>query len=378
MKKKPEFPGAKPYNDRHGKRRWRFRAKGGFQRELGTSYGCPDFISRYEAAVKEHETGKKGGVAADRTIPGSLNDLIASWYRSPDFRNLADVTKRLYRGQVEPLRVKHGNKPSALMERRHIMKILAEKVDTPVAANHLRKRLIQLLDHAVALEWRKDNPARLVKPYRVASEGIHTWDEGEIARFYEVHKDGTVAHRAMVLMLYTGAARVDAVKLGWANIKPTEDGYRLLYRRQKTVKTNGEMVNIPIHPDLWAVIEPLPKDRPFLVTAYGKSRSPTGLGKRLRAWCDEANLSECSSHGLRKACARRLAEAGATANEIMSVTGHKTLSEVQRYTAAAMREELADAAMQKLISRPNREQTVVNLPHRFAKNNDNNMKIKDK
>ena len=32
-----------------------------------------------------------------------------------------------------------------------------------------------------------------------------------------------------------------------------------------------------------------------------------------------------------------------------------------------MRKGLADSAHAKLLSRPNREQTVVNLPHRFAK-----------
>ena len=86
----------------------------------------------------------------------------------------------------------------------------------------------------------------------------------------------------------------------------------------------------------------------------------------MREWCDKAGLTVCSSHGLRKACARRLAEAGASAHEIMAVTGHKTLAEVQRYTESATREGLADTAMGKLIARPNREQTVVNLPQRFA------------
>ena len=48
----------------------------------------------------------------------------------------------------------------------------------------------------------------------------------------------------------------------------------------------------------------------------------------------------------------------------MAVTGHKTLAEVQRYTETAMREGLADSAHSKLLSLPNREQTVVNLPQK--------------
>jgi integrase len=248
------------------------------------------------------------------------------------------------------------------LERRNVMGFLAEKSETPSAANNLRKRLAQLLDHAIALDWIKANPARLTKAYKVEGQGFHAWDEGEIARFFEVHEPGTVAHRAVTLMLYTGAARVDAVKLGPMNLR----GDRLEYRRQKTAKTSGVLVSIPLHPDLAAVLAELPNDRPFLATAYGKSRSPDGLGNLMREWCDKAGLAKCSSHGLRKACARRLAEAGASAHEIMAVTGHKTLAEVERYTASALREGMADAAFSKLLSRPNREQTVVNLPQRFA------------
>jgi hypothetical protein len=45
---------------------------------------------------------------------------------------------------------------------------------------------------------------------------------------------------------------------------------------------------------------------------------------------------------------RRLAEAGGTAHELMAFSGHKTLTEVQRYTTDADRKRLADAAMAKL------------------------------
>ncbi|MEL7175234.1 MAG: tyrosine-type recombinase/integrase, partial [Pseudomonadota bacterium] len=81
----------------------------------------------------------------------------------------------------------------------------------------------------------------------------------------------------------------------------------------------------------------------------------------MRRWSDAAALPECSAHGLRKAIARRLAEAGSSAKEIASVTGHKTLAEVQRYTDAADREHLADQAFDKLSERTIPQQKVVNL-----------------
>ncbi|SMC13120.1 hypothetical protein ROA7745_02954 [Roseovarius aestuarii] len=56
------------------------------------------------------------------------------------------------------------------MQRRHVQTILAEKAETPTAASNLRKRLIQLMDFAITLDWRGDNPARATKPFRVGDE----------------------------------------------------------------------------------------------------------------------------------------------------------------------------------------------------------------
>jgi len=44
---------------------------------------------------------------------------------------------------------------------------------------------------------------------------------------------------------------------------------------------------------------------------------------------------------------RRLAEAGNTTHELMAISGHKTLSEVQRYTDDADRKRLAESGMAK-------------------------------
>jgi hypothetical protein len=46
---------------------------------------------------------------------------------------------------------------------------------------------------------------------------------------------------------------------------------------------------------------------------------------------------------------RRLAEAGDTTHELMAISGHRTLSEVQRYTADADRKKLADSGVKKRI-----------------------------
>jgi len=48
----------------------------------------------------------------------------------------------------------------------------------------------------------------------------------------------------------------------------------------------------------------------FLITAFGKPFAPAGFGNAMRDWCDQANLHHCPAHGLRKACATALTEAG--------------------------------------------------------------------
>ena len=362
MKRRRQYPGASAYNDRHGKRRWRYQVKG-FRAELGTEYGSDDFIRRYEAAVNH----KKVGAGSQRTSPGTFNALVASWYRSPDFLNLADVTKAVYRNAAEKLRERYGHCRVSTIKRRNILDMMADKADTPNAANFTLRMMRQTLAHAVDLEWRPDNPAHGIKRYSIDIEGFHSWSEDEIERFYAAHPAGTLAQTAMTLMLYTGAARGDACRLGWGNIT---DG-RLTYRRGKT----GIRVDMPVHDDLAAVLATLPRDAfTFLQTRAGRSRSPNGLGNLMREWCDEAGLQDCTAHGLRKAVATRLAQAGATPHQIQSITGHKTLSEVERYTRAVEGAGLADTAMGMIPARSKGEQKLTNHPAWFVSINNRALK----
>src|SRR6266849_5595310 len=85
-----------------------------------------------------------------------------------------------------------------------------------------------------------------------------------------------------------------------------------------------------------------------LITEYGKPFTANGFGNKFKDWCRQANLPHCSAHGVRKATATALAEAGATPHQIMAITGHQSLEEVERYTKAANRLIGANEAMLKL------------------------------
>ena len=119
----------------------------------------------------------------------------------------------------------------------------------------------------------------------------------------------------------------------------------LMVKQQKT----GKPLAIPVHPHLQAVLDATPSEHlTFLVTPTGKPYSGNHFTESFREWCDAAGLPQCCKpHGLRKAACRRLAEAGCSANEIMAISGHATMKELIRYTAAADQARLARNAMNR-------------------------------
>jgi integrase/recombinase XerD len=123
---------------------------------------------------------------------------------------------------------------------------------------------------------------------------------------------------------------------------------RIKFRQAKNEHRNPIDIDIPLHPELVATIQATRSGHlTFLMTEYGRPFTPPGFGNWFRSRCDEAGLHHCSAHGLRKACATALAEAGASIHEIAAVTGHMSLEEIERYTRAAQKKKLADAAMAK-------------------------------
>jgi integrase len=239
---------------------------------------------------------------------------------------------------LERFRAEHGDKRIALLQRQHIITLLRSK--KRFAACHWLKAIRALMKYAVENGLRADNPATGVKLPNLKTDGYHSWTEAEIAQFLAHHGPATMARLALILLLYTGQRRGDVVQMGRQHIR---DG--LLHVRQQ--KTGIELA-IPIHATLAATIAEAPANHlTLLTTQTGKPFSAAGFGNWFRDRCNEAGLRHCSAHGLRKAVGRRLAEAGCTMHEIAAITGHASLSEVQRYTKAADQKRLALSAMEK-------------------------------
>lgn len=340
----------------NGKRRVRFRWRGFSTYLTGTPWS-EDFLRQYAEAL-DGVKAQANNVGAARTIPGSFDALVVSYYRSPEFRGLKASTQAVRRNVVEKFRNEHGTKPVARLQRAHVKDIIGAKSETPEAANNLLKVLRVLLGYAVDLGMIASNPAIGVKGYRTRGDGIHTWSEAEVEQFEAAHPIGTKARLALELLLGTGQRRSDVVRMGWQHVRCDE----IAVRQEKT----DEPLMIPMSPILVRALAAVPKTNlTFLMTERGAPFATAGFGNWFRDRCNEAELPQCSAHGLRKLAATRLANAGCSTDHIKAITGHRSMSEVARYTKAADQRRLARQAMSML--RADREQNLSSNQTRLDK-----------
>ena len=299
--------------------------------------GAEEFMEAYREAVRAAQPREIG---SHRTRPGTVNAAIVSYYNSLAFRSLASGTQRMRRNILERFRSDHGEKRISTLPTFFVVKLLDEK--RPDAARNWLKTLRGLCQFVVASGLRSDDPTQGIRLRASRSDGFHTWTETEIQSFRDRHSLGSRPRLAFELLLNTAQRRGDVVRMGRQHVR----GDSLHVRQQKT----GTELEIPIFPELAEALGASPAENlTFLVTEQGKPFSAAGFGNIFREWCDQAGLAKrCSAHGLRKAACRRLAEAGCSEKLISAISGHTSLSEVQRYTRAADQAWLAKDAMAKL------------------------------
>src|SRR5437870_5652199 len=149
---------APPYTngfiDRHGRPRFYFRRAGFKKIPLPGLPWSPEFMAVYEQAL----AGQPTSIGAERVQPGTLRALAVSYFASPAFRTTRPSTQYTYRNVIDRLCIEHGDKRIALLQRDHVIKLLAARAATPGIANALRRSLRALMQHAVEIGLRPDDP----------------------------------------------------------------------------------------------------------------------------------------------------------------------------------------------------------------------------
>jgi integrase len=314
----------------------------------------PEFMEARGRALNADWTAPE--IGASRTVAGTVNAAIISYYQCSAFKDgLAESSQKMRRNILERFREEHGDKRIALLHKKALQAILDKK--SPAASLNWRKALRGFIDHAISLDMLTVDPLTGIKLVSIKSDGHHPWEPEECERFEAHHAIGTRARLAYELLLQAGQSQCDVVRMGRQHVREGT----LSLQRQKTKMP----FDVPVMPALQEAIDAMPATEmfsatgtgadksyhlTFLVTAQGKPFTATGFGNWFREVCDEAGLPKrCTSHGLRKAAATRLADRGATTTQLMAWFGWKTASEAERYTRNADRKRAA-ASAGKLIS----------------------------
>jgi integrase len=327
------------YTDRHGKRRYRFRAKGMPARDLPGAPGSEAFRKAYNAALAGSEPR---GRRAVRFEPRTLAAAWAQVKTTQEWRVLKPISQNQQAKVAErflaiPIAAGEnqtfGGMPFAGIRRGHVKAILG-RYERPHAAEAVLRLMRKLCLVALDLDWIENDPTHRVR-FRPKLIGHRAWTDAEHAQFEARWPIGTRQRLGYALALYTGQRRGDVAAMATTDIA----GDAIAVKQEKT----GAPLWIPAHPALIEVLAATDLSGTAILTAsHGRRYTRESFGNLMADAIDAAGLPAlCRLHGLRKSAGRCLAEAGATTRMIMAVLGHKTIKEAENYTRQAEQRLLA-------------------------------------
>lgn len=263
--------------------------------------------------------------------------LCEAFRRSPEYRESAAATKRI-RDRAMDMLAGMRNLPLAGLRRRHVLALRDKHADRPALSNQLVGTLSRLLSFAMDREMVDCNVALRVQRLKTGEWERWTDEALETA----IHSFPERLRRALILALYTGQRLGDCLSMRWSAF----DGSGIEVLQAKT----REPVYIPCHVDLRAELVAWKAETTGLTvlqTVQGRPWTANGFQVEWRKAKIKAGV-DFTFHGLRKTAAAKLAEAGCSDREIMSITGHRSTEEVTRYTRQADQRVRAKAAILKL------------------------------
>jgi integrase len=284
-------------------------------------------------------------------ITDTIGGLLTAYRSSPEWTSLKPLTRSNYSTYIGILETDRGFLASPLVDlRKRSVLSIRDKVATqrgPAAANMFMRVTSTILTWAVGREWIEVNPLAGVKS--LAGGHLRAWTEDE----YRLAEKTLPEHlrRAIVLARHTGQRRGDLIAMRWG----AYNGRTIVVNQEKGKKgRERDPLTIPAAIALRKELDRWRKEAKdgdlILTTDRGRPWCPTYLSRLIgNAMADiDVKLDGLNVHGLRKLAAASLAEAGCSSKEIASITGHRTLSMVELYTASAQQKTLAESAVRRV------------------------------
>lgn len=294
-----------------------------------------------DGTVREYRYPKGGKkLPAARFSADSLHALLAAFRRSPELAAKAKATRATYAIYLRELDA-IGDARAADLKRRELLD-LRDAIATARgtgAATGFQRTASAVFGWAVERGWVEHNP--LARARTLSGGHLKAWSDHDaavaLARLPEPFR------RVAVLAIHTGQRRGDLVAMTWGQY----DGATIRLRQGKT----GDALVLPVHPDLRAEMEAWKQTRTaavILTSPQGRPWTAPHLSREMTKQLRKLGLPEITLHGTRKLTAARLAEAGCSERQVAAITGHRSLSMVQLYTASASQRRLAESAVELL------------------------------
>jgi site-specific recombinase XerD len=199
------------------------------------------------AFIASAALGDRKAAIVNKTKVGTVDAAMLVYLQSEGFsKGLAKSTRDTRRRILTNFAKQHGDKPTALMHGGALQNIVGKMT----AANQrgFKKAMRGFIDYCLSHNLMKVDPLISVKLAKMKDTGgFRTWEESEITAYQTRHARGTKARLALELLLQTGAARCDMVRMGRQHVR----GGKLSMRRQKT----NVPFDIPLLPSLIAELE---------------------------------------------------------------------------------------------------------------------------
>lgn len=298
----------------------------------------PD-TEEFSRAYWEIRSGKKTS-----SIKTTWGALVVSYYKSPEFNKLSDGTKANYRRHCEVIREKNGIKDVRRFRRKHAIAARDALQETWSKANERIAVLSILCKHAVDLEWIDRNP--VVDISKLSGGSYEAWPDVKLLAFerYCLTNDLTTALTAFEVAIGTGQRIGDCAKMAWDDF----DGEFMNVIQDKT----KAKLRVYCPERLQQYLGSLPrKGRHIFAKNLTQPIGKRQIQKSVEDVRDAIGImggkDRLVPHGWRYTAAKLLAEAGCSDSEIQAVTGHKTLTMVQKYRAQADQETSSKRAQQR-------------------------------
>jgi integrase len=267
--------------------------------------------------------------------------------RSAKFTKYDPLTQKDRRRVLNKFCQSAGALPFKAFRQEDVIRSRDKRSETPAAADKLVKYL------RIMFAWAVKNPAipvtqnPAVGVERISETvGFHTWTVEEIAAYRAHHALGTKPRLALEIMLNVGCRISDAAHIGRQH---ESAGWLKFTARKNRNRKSRKVIELPILLDLARALDATATgDMTYLVSDLGTPFSIERLGHLMGQWADEAGLTNCTSHGIRKAAAVALAENGATAAELCAVFGWSQLATAQIYIDEANKRKMAGNALARL------------------------------